>query len=195
MASRRQRKNPHHTPMTTNDTPLLFRNRFRIPSTRLPGRDYAAPGRYFITICTRNRAHHFGEIRHGMMGLSDAGCIAWNCWMQIPIHYPWVTADTFVAMPDHVHGILMIGGTGRVETPYYGVSTGNGNLHNRPEWKPGSVGSIIQQYKRACTVRIRKSGQSDFAWQTRFHDRVIRSDGEYDRIRSYIVRNPMNVDG
>ena len=29
---------------------------------RLPGYDYAAMGDYFITICTKNRIHHFGKI-------------------------------------------------------------------------------------------------------------------------------------
>jgi len=31
---------------------------------------------------------------------------------------------------------------------------------------------------------------TDFAWQPRFHDRIIRNENELNRIREYIVKNP-----
>jgi hypothetical protein len=39
-----------------------FKNKYRIPSARLQSWDYGANGAYFITICTQNREHFFGEI-------------------------------------------------------------------------------------------------------------------------------------
>ena len=33
---------------------------------------------------------------------------------------------------------------------------------------------------------------SAFAWQSRFHDRIIRNDEAYQRISDYIVNNPSN---
>ena len=39
-----------------------FQNKYRIPSARLQNWDYASDGAYFITICTKNREHYFGEI-------------------------------------------------------------------------------------------------------------------------------------
>ena len=39
-----------------------FQNKYRIPSARLQNWDYANDGAYFITICTKNREHYFGEI-------------------------------------------------------------------------------------------------------------------------------------
>ena len=42
--------------------PNLFQNKYRIPSNRLPGYDYGADGWYFVTICTKNRVHYFGDI-------------------------------------------------------------------------------------------------------------------------------------
>ncbi|MDB4978284.1 MAG: hypothetical protein JWM56_470 [Candidatus Peribacteria bacterium] len=168
--------------------PEKFKGKYRISSTRLIGRDYGLPGRYFITICTKYRAPWFGVIRHGIMGLSDAGCMVHDYWNQIPIHYPHVSIDSFIVMPDHIHGIIRI--HGQVETPYYGVSTGQ-----RMDWKPGTLGVIIHQFKRACTKYIRQSGMHDFTWQPRFHDRIIRNDHAYERISAYIVNNPRNSGG
>jgi len=39
-----------------------YQNKYRIPSARLPYWDYTNNGAYFITICTKNRNHYFGEI-------------------------------------------------------------------------------------------------------------------------------------
>ncbi len=40
-----------------------FQNKYRIPSARANWHDYNG-GIYFITICTKNREHYFGEIAH-----------------------------------------------------------------------------------------------------------------------------------
>src|SRR5256886_13503555 len=43
------------------------------------------------------------------MRLNAAGRVASQCWCGIPKHFPTVTLDTFVVMPDHMHGIIVIG--------------------------------------------------------------------------------------
>jgi len=35
---------------------------YRIPSARLQGYDYGQNGAYFVTACTKNRIHYFGQI-------------------------------------------------------------------------------------------------------------------------------------
>ena len=67
---------------------------------------------YFITICTRYGAYHFGEIRDGLMHHSEIGAIANQCWADIPNHFPFVRLGEFVIMPNHVHGILFVDKTG-----------------------------------------------------------------------------------
>lgn len=42
------------------------------------------------------------------MNLSEVGKIAYNCWEEIPQHFPFVRLGAFVIMPDHVHGIIII---------------------------------------------------------------------------------------
>ena len=85
-----------------------FKNKYRIPSTRLQSWDYGANGAYFITICTQNREHFFGEISDEKMQLNDLGQLAENYWMEIPSHFPFIELGNFVVMPNHTHGILMI---------------------------------------------------------------------------------------
>ena len=86
------------------------------------------------------------------------------------------------------------------ETPRLGVSTrnvsvdnGTGNSHSaggkNDKWESGTLGVIINQYKRACTINARKI-HADFAWQTRFHDHIIRNEESFQHIRSYIAGNP-----
>ena len=40
-----------------------FQGKYRISSTRLKDWDYASEGMYYLTICTKNKEHYFGEIR------------------------------------------------------------------------------------------------------------------------------------
>ena len=85
-----------------------YQNKYRIPSARAPFWDYGWNAAYFVTICTHNRMHWFGEIVNGEMILSDIGKIAQQCWLEIPQHFPFVKLDAFVVMPNHIHGILII---------------------------------------------------------------------------------------
>ena len=85
-----------------------FQNKYRIPSARLQTWDYANNGAYFITICTQNREHFFGNIKNGNMQLSEIGKLAQQFWYEIPNHFPMVELGNFVVMPNHVHGILII---------------------------------------------------------------------------------------
>jgi hypothetical protein len=49
-----------------------FQNIYRIDSTRANWDDYSN-GAYFITVCTNNKNHYFGEINNGVMELSKIG--------------------------------------------------------------------------------------------------------------------------
>ncbi len=86
----------------------LFQNKYRIESARLKGWDYGSNRYYFVTICTNNRTHFFGRIQNDIMCLNEIGTIAYQCWLEIPNHFPFVVPDEFVIMPNHVHGIVHI---------------------------------------------------------------------------------------
>lgn len=85
-----------------------FQNKYRIPSARASWWNYGLNAAYFITICTENRVHYFGNVINGEMQLSAIGEIAHQCWHEIPQHFPFVILGEFVAMPNHIHGIIII---------------------------------------------------------------------------------------
>ena len=91
-----------------------FQNKYRIPSARLPHWDYGHNAAYFITICTHNKEHYFGEIKNDEMHLNEIGKFAEKFWMEIPTQFPFAQLHVFVIMPNHMHGILIIDRT--VET-------------------------------------------------------------------------------
>lgn len=43
---------------------VLFKSRYRIPSSRLKNWDYGSPGLYFVTINMINRESYFGEMEN-----------------------------------------------------------------------------------------------------------------------------------
>ena len=85
-----------------------YQNKYRIQSARLPSWNYSSNAAYFITICTVNREHYFGEIIQHNMQLSEIGKKANDNWLDIPNHFSFVVLDAFVIMPNHVHGIIVI---------------------------------------------------------------------------------------
>jgi REP element-mobilizing transposase RayT len=87
---------------------VKFQNKYRIPSARAEWWDYGNNAAYFITICTANRKHYFGDIRNGKMELSPIGIIADIFWHEIRNHADFVKLGEFVVMPNHIHGILII---------------------------------------------------------------------------------------
>ncbi|MDX2254767.1 MAG: transposase [Pseudanabaenaceae cyanobacterium bins.39] len=75
-------------------------------SIRLQGYDYTNAGIYFVTICSYQRQHLFGNIENREMRL-NASQIVSNLWQKIPQHFPNVELDEFVLMPDHLHGMII----------------------------------------------------------------------------------------
>jgi len=120
-------------------------------SLRLPGFDYSTPGAYFITICARDR-------RCILAGFKD---VITACWNDIPKHFPHVTLDSFVVMPNHVHGILILDEQAR------------------------SISVVIGAFKAAVSKQL-----GNPMWQRNYWEHIIRSGKALDRIRQYIEDNP-----
>src|SRR3990170_2921333 len=85
-------------------------NRHHRRTIRLKEYNYSQSGAYFVTICTRNRACFFGAVADGEMQLNNSGEIAKAAWDELPARFPSVRLDAFIVMPNHVHGIIMVGG-------------------------------------------------------------------------------------
>ena len=167
--------------------PDKFRNKYLILSSRLQNWDYSDNGYYFITICTKERKHYFGEIINHEMKLSNIGKITKQYWLEIPRHFSFVELDEFMVMPNHIHGIVIINNVhnGRCRDVINHVSTGdiNKNIYSKiTPMNKHSLGKIIRWFKGRTTFEIRKI-KIIFFWQSRFYDHIIRSDKEFFRIR------------
>ncbi|MBK8399117.1 MAG: hypothetical protein IPL26_28240 [Leptospiraceae bacterium] len=92
-----------------------YLNKYRIDSARRPGWDYSSSGYYFITIVTKNREFLFGEILGGIMMLSDMGRIVEEEWKRSFEIRRELIIDEFVIMPNHIHGIVYVDDTIRID--------------------------------------------------------------------------------
>ena len=68
-----------------------------------------------------------------------------------------------------------------------GVLLQKGNNKSVPQKK--NLSSIIRRFKSAVTKDARMIN-SDFGWQSRFHERIIRDEESLNNIRKYIKENP-----
>ena len=177
--------------------PGLFKNKYRINSSRLNNWDYSIPWWYYVTICTKNMNFWFGEVKQGEMILSGAGKIVKEEWGRSKTIRENVDLDYYVIMPNHIHGIIIIHA---VETTRGVVSKSESEPLLNDETshrlvsttiKPNSLGSIVGQFKSIVTKRVRSSGYKNFAWQLGFYDHIIRNEKDLHRIRTYIKNNPL----
>ncbi|MCF7824363.1 MAG: transposase, partial [Candidatus Marinimicrobia bacterium] len=153
-----------------------------------------------------------GEIKDGVMYLSDLGIIARTCWQDIPQHFQYTSLDSFIIMPDHMHGIVTIDKPNDV-VGMCKMDNGGGNhcrvvACNDPTItkpsentvdahmssispKSGSLPTIIRSYKSAVTKRARQI-DPNFTWQPRYYDHIIRNAESAYNIRRYIQNNVQN---
>jgi len=179
-------------------------------SIRLSGYDYGQAGAYFVTMCTQDRVCAFGDIRGGDMRLNAAGEMVQDVWNGLPTHYPGVDIDAFVVMPDHVHGIIILTGDESVgagpRACPCGVRNGNDGQPQgvapteNPTRRRLTLPDAVHRFKSFTTARyragVRDHGWPAFdrrLWQRNYHERIVRTDAELDRIRQHIVNNPAFV--
>lgn len=56
----------------------------------------------------------------------------------------------------------------------------------------GSLSTIMGSFKSAVSKEANLAGYKDFGWHYRFYEHIIRDGKDLDRIRKYILDNPMN---
>ncbi|MBR5616981.1 MAG: transposase [Oscillospiraceae bacterium] len=141
---------------------------------RLSEYDYSTPNAYFITVCTNDRKNLFwkdvGAIidRPENVPLTDLGAYVKKVIYDIPNHYPAITVDHAVVMPNHIHLLL------RIHTD------DNGRSMIAP-----TISTVVRQIKGI----VSKSAHFP-VWQKGFHDHVIRGEQDYLDVWNYIEGNP-----
>ncbi|MFT4681256.1 MAG: putative transposase [Flavobacteriales bacterium] len=156
---------------------------------RLSGYNYKADGYYFFTCVTKNRIPLFGSIANQKMNLSLAGKWVHEEWVQTGQSRNNIRLDEFIVMPDHVHGIIVLG---EPVIPLSGSPWPALDEENTSKFGDSSntLGAIIGGFKAACSRRVRRDFP-EFGWTRNYWERIIRSHEELNAFRSYIKNNPI----
>lgn len=140
---------------------------------RLRGFDYSTPTSYFVTICTHNKQCIFGN----PSSLNQYGQIAFRHISFFPDHFPGLTIDHCVVMPNHVHLLMTI------------------NWGDIPDGNPfPNLSVIIGSYKSSVSKAIHQINPELPVWQKSFHDHIPRTEKDFQEIWKYIDENPHNWD-
>ncbi len=164
-------------------------------SIRLPGYDYSQAGAYFVTVCTANRECLFGDIVDGEICLNECGQIIAGCWQDIPYHFAGARLDAFVTMPNHLHGIIVIG-NGDVGAMHFSHSERSGveerKMHRPCGTVSASLGAMVQNFKSVATRQVNAARATAGAtiWQRDYYEHIIRNEREWSIIARYIRDNP-----
>ena len=149
---------------------------------RLREYDYASAGAYFVTVCTRNRECLFGDVVGEEVVLNAYDHIVVSCWNELPVHYLHCVVDTFVVMPNHVHGIVFL------NADKSSVGAGFKPAQTPPHGLPEIVRGFKTFSARRINARRKTPGLS--VWQRNYYEHVIRNEESLNRIRQYIADNP-----
>lgn len=167
-------------------------------SIRLKGYDYSRDGGYFVTICTHNRELYFEffpELKE----------IVSRQWHQLPERFSNLILDEFIIMPNHIHGIIIVGATlavapqgGRKTRPYRVAQNQNENAMPGAGARPApTIGEIIGTFKSLCIndwlicLKEHKIDAIGKFWQRNYYEHIIRNERKLSKIREYIQNNPL----
>ena len=148
-------------------------------SIRLKEYDYSQAGAYYVTIVTHKRRVLFGDVVDDKMQLNETGQLVVDVWEWLAARHSHVELDSYVVMPNHLHGIIVIddhrGGDSRIAPT-----------------KHKSLGRLVGMFKTVTTkqVNLAQGTPGQRLWQRNYYERVIRNDEEWNWVREYIAGNP-----
>lgn len=160
-------------------------------------------GDFFITICTHNKKHYFGEISDGEMCLSEVGRFVHKQLEMASQFNKDIEVLLFVVMPNHLHAIISCcPAPFGDESPAEMQGRINGSINQRlpnPAMRANStcqrhvptVSRYVNSLKGAVTKFARRNN-IEFCWQSRYHDHCIRSNCDGSYISEYVRNNIAN---
>lgn len=161
---------------------------------RLPEYDYSQEGAYFVTICTQDRKCVLGDIIDGQMKLNKYGRIVEQCWCNLVSHYTGIELDTFVVMPNHVHGIIVITGDVNVIKNVGEGFKPSPTDTNRMNTKSHDLTEIVRAFKTFSARKINgeRNTKGQKVWQRNYFEHIVRNEKSLNKIREYIYNNARN---
>ena len=157
---------------------------------RLKDFDYNSAGMYFITICTKDRKPILSNVGAGVLDcpqieLTRIGEIVDKYINQLDSFYEYMSVESYVIMPNHIHILLWIKANaedvGQSGTP----------VPTRSERSNSLCSQFVSTLKRFAN---KEYGEN--IWQARFYDHIIRNQRDYEEHMKYIYENPIrwNID-
>lgn len=163
-------------------------------------------GIYFITICSHNKIHTFGNVKEGLFYPTELGNLIDEHIRLISNHNYEVELLNYVVMPNHIHLVLSVGTRIFASTSTEPTASESGDklgclrppMHGEapPDFHHNSkLATIIGSFKAGVTriARARKIAPLP-CWQSRFHEHIIRNQTAFDNIMAYIDNNVINWD-
>jgi putative transposase len=154
-------------------------------SIRLKDYDYSQAGAYFVTVCAWRKENMFGGISEGKVSYSDAGEIVSDVWRKLPARFVSIELDEFVIMPNHFHGIVILG-----DPVGAGLALSGTTFETKPKQKGAAsgaptLGDIMRTFKSVSTITVnrRLDRQGYPLWQRNYYERIICDEQELCAIR------------
>ncbi len=145
---------------------------------RLTQWNYKSTGYYLVTLCVEGRQCLFGNIENGLMCLNEIGEMIDRACKMLPMVYSGIGLDCHIVMPNHLHAIIVIEDNGLVSI--------------------NSLFDIIRKFK-TYTMHLYRHGVEEMGWmqydkrlwQRSYHEHIIRNEYSLEKIREYIINNPI----
>ena len=150
---------------------------------RLKNFDYSSPGAYFVTLCSYHREQLFGQVVNEEMKLNETGDMVKSVWYDLPKHYSNIELDQFVIMPNHVHGIIAF-----CDSVGAGLKPAPTTLQNHG--LPEIVRALKTFSSRNINLFLKTPNRP--IWQRGYYEHVIRDEESLNKIRNYIIQNPLS---
>ncbi len=130
------------------------------------------------------------------MVLNEAGKVILTLWNELENRFSYIKTDTFVIMPNHIHGIIFIIGASLVgaqkKEQTYDIRAGT---RPAPTTPPGNNNGTFKSLTAHEYIHgVTQHGWTPFSgtvWQRNFWEHIIRNEHDLKRIREYIIRNPL----
>jgi REP element-mobilizing transposase RayT len=162
-------------------------------SIRLSEYDYAHAGAYFVTLCASERRCLFGKVINDQVILSQYGEMVKECWEWLETHFDSVHLDAYVVMPNHIHGVILLSGFQTCRGGSRAAPQTGEPEQAKSHVKPKPLGSLIGAFKTISAKRVNelRNSPGQPLWQRGFYEHVIRREESLNRIREYILTNPL----
>jgi REP element-mobilizing transposase RayT len=142
-------------------------------------------GEYFVTVCTHNWIHYFGEIVDGKMQLSQMGHFLTECLENTKKHQQHINILQYVVMPNHFHAIIEVEQTDTAcRVPTCEERVEKEIQHYRQPLLSTYIGSL-----KSAVTKYAHMINGKFMWQKRYHVHAIRGTEDRNNISQYIENN------